>query len=52
MSLYSSDTRLSRQRQITTLKVYNETVEEVDETVEDYAFSPHFACRLPQPICQ
>ena len=34
MSLYSSDTRLSRQRQITTLKVYNETVEEVVENSE------------------
>ena len=34
MSLYSSDTRLSRQRQITTLKVYSENVEEVIENSE------------------
>ena len=34
MSLYSSDTRLSRQRQITTLKVYNETVEETIDNTE------------------
>ena len=34
MSLYSSDTRLSRQRQITTLKVYNETVEETLDNTE------------------
>ena len=31
---YNSDTRLSRQRQITTLKVYNENVEETIENVE------------------
>ena len=34
MSLYSSDTRLSRQRQITTLKIYNETVEETIDNTE------------------
>ena len=34
MSSYSSDTRLSRQRQVTTLSVYNETVEEVVENSE------------------
>ena len=34
MSSYSSDTRLSRQRQITTLKVYNENVEEIIENAE------------------
>ena len=34
MSSYSSDTRLSRQRQVTTLSVYNETVEEVVENAE------------------
>ena len=34
MSGYSSDTRLSRQRQITTLSVYNENVEEVADKAE------------------
>jgi len=34
MSSYSSDTRLSRQRQVTTLSVYNEVVEEVVENAE------------------
>ena len=34
MSIYISETRLSRQRQVTTLSVYNETVEEVVENAE------------------
>ena len=34
MAQYNSDTRLSRQRQITTLKVYNENVEELVENSE------------------
>ena len=34
MAQYNSDTRLTRQRQITTLKVYNENVEEVVENSE------------------
>ena len=45
MSLYNSDTRLSRQRQITTLKVYNETVE---ETIDNTEYRVRLKCQTLQ----